>query len=131
MRFHEYLVEMSFAPFASLPSPQEAAAFTERLVLPTLEALERLAGSGRIAAGGPALAAPGFSFIARASSPEELEERVAGLPLWPRAQTRVVPLGTFEGRSASVRERLRNARVAAGQQATGAGPASTPSLHAS
>jgi hypothetical protein len=113
MTSHDYLVEMTFAPFASLPSPQEVVTFAERFALPTLEALERLAGAGRILAGGPALAAVGFSFIARASSPEELEEMVTGLPLWPRSQTRIVPLGTFESRAATIRSRLMRAREAA------------------
>jgi hypothetical protein len=109
---HEYLIEMSFAPFASLPSPQELVAFIERMALPTLEALARLADSGRIRAGGPALAASGLTFIALAESPQDLEDMVAGLPLWPRAQTRIVPLGTFASRAAAVRERLVKARVA-------------------
>jgi hypothetical protein len=116
MTSHDYLVEMSFAPFASLPSPQEVVTFGERFALPTLEALERLAATGQIVAGGPALASVGFAFIARASSPQELEDMVAGLPLWARAQTRVVALGTFNSRAATIRVRLQKAREAAAQQ---------------
>jgi hypothetical protein len=117
MPSHDYLIEMSFAPFASLPSPQEVVTFAERFALPTLEALEGLAAAGRIVAGGPALASVGFAFIARAASPQELEEMVAGLPLWTRAQTRVVALGTFESRAATIRGRLQKAREAAAPQA--------------
>jgi hypothetical protein len=108
----EFLIEMTFTPFASLPSAAELVAFIERLALPTLEALERLAASGRIA-GGPPLAGGGFTFIARAGSPAELEERVAALPLWPRAQVRVTPLATFGSRTARMRERLARAKLAA------------------
>jgi hypothetical protein len=115
MSSHDYLVEMSFAPFASLLTPQEVVTFTERFALPTLDALGKLADAGRILAGGPALAAVGFCFIARAASPQELEEMVAGLPLWTRAQTRIVPLGTFESRAATIRARLLKAREAAVQ----------------
>jgi hypothetical protein len=122
MKSHEYLVEMNFAPFASPSPPQELVAFIERMALPTLDALGKLASSGRIAAGGPALAASGFSFVVRAESPEGLEEMVAGLPLWPRAQTRVVPLGTFAGRAAAIRGRLAKAKAAA-QPAPGRGHA--------
>lgn len=103
MASNDYLVEMSFPPFASLLSPQELLRFTERMALPTLEALERLAASGRIVAGGPLLAAIGFTFIARAESAQELEDMVAGLPLWPRSQTRIVPLGTFSRRTEAIR----------------------------
>lgn len=112
---HDYLVEMTFTPFGSLLTPQEVIAFTERFALPTLDGLQKLAAAGRILAGGTPLAAAGFSFIARASSPEDLEEMVTGLPLWTRAQTRVVPLGTFESRAATVRNRLARAREAAPQ----------------
>jgi hypothetical protein len=122
MASHDYLVEMSFAPFASLPSPQEVVTFAERFALPTLETLGKLAASGRILAGGTALASVGFSFIARAGTPQELEDMVAGLPLWARAQTRVVPLGTFEGRAATIRERLRNAGEAAARQPAPSSP---------
>jgi hypothetical protein len=113
MPYHDYLIEMTFTPFASLLTPQEVVAFTERFALPTLDALQNLAAAGRILAGGTPLAAAGFSFIARVSSPEDLEEMVTGLPLWTRAQTRVVPLGTFESRAATIRNRLVKAGEAA------------------
>jgi hypothetical protein len=110
---HDYFVEMRFAPFASLPTPQEAVAFTERLVLPTLETLAALRAAGKILAGGALLAATGFAFIVRVASPQELEEMVGGLPLWPRSQTSVIPLGSFEDRAATVRTRLQGVRAAA------------------
>ena len=108
---HDYLVEMTFTPFGSVPSPAEMINFSERFVLPTLEACQKLRDAGRIVAGGTALAAVGFTFIARADSPQELEDMVAGLPLWGRAQTRVVPLGTFESRAATVRQRLASVQA--------------------
>lgn len=111
MTDHHYLVEMTFAPFTSLLSPHEVITFSERFVLPTLEACQKMKDAGRIVAGGTALAAVGFTFIARANSPQELEDMMAGLPLWARAQTRVVPLGTFESRAATVRQRLGAAKA--------------------
>jgi len=113
MTTHDYLVEMHFTPFATLLSAPEATAFAERLALPTLETLERLAASGRILAGGSLLAAAGFAFIARVGSPQELEELVASLPLSARAETRVVPLGTFGSRAATPRGRVERARAVA------------------
>ena len=106
MTANEYLVEMTFTPFGSLLSPQDVLTFSERFVLPTLEACQKLRESGRIVAGGTTLAAVGFTFIARAESPHELEDMVAGLPLWARAQTRVIPPGTFESRLSAIRQRL-------------------------
>jgi len=102
----EYLVEMTFTPFGSLLTADQLTTFTERFVLPTFDACEKLIRSGRIVAGGTALASIGFIFVARAESPQELEEMVSGLPLWSRAQTRIVPLGTFGMRAAAVRKRF-------------------------
>jgi hypothetical protein len=112
MPSQEYLVEMTFDPFATLLTPPEILAFGERMALPTIEALRQLAASGRILAGGTFLAATGFLFIARVSSPQELDEMMIGLPLFPRARTRVVALGTFESRGAALRARLDKARAA-------------------
>ncbi len=117
MTSHDYLIEMSFDPFASPLTPQEATAFAERVALPTFEALRKMAGDGRVLAGGPLLAAVGLAFIARAESPQELEEMVGSLPLFPRARTRVVPLGTFEGRVGTIRGFLDKATPASPQPA--------------
>lgn len=108
---HDYLVEMTFAPFASLLSAQEVVTFIERFVKPTLEACRHLLSTGEILAGGPPLAATGLIFIARAPSPQALEEMIAGLPLWTRAQTRVVPLGTFDHRERLTDERLQKTKA--------------------
>lgn len=115
MSHHDYLVEMKVTPAANVPTPQEGVAFTERFVLPTLDACERLVAEGHILAGGPTLATLGFSFIARAESPQHLEDLLTTLPIWPRAQTTIVPLGSFAARSHNVRQRLaaNKARLAA------------------
>lgn len=107
----DFLVEMKIAPASVVPTPQEGLAFTERFVLPTLEAFERLMAAGKIVAGGPQLGSMGFTFIARAESPQQLEEIVATLPLWPRAQTTVVPLASFSDRLTTVRHRLNTLKT--------------------
>lgn len=122
MTSHDYHIEMTFQPFASILAPREAAAFARRFALPTLEALEKLSSSGTILAGGSFLAAGGFSFIMRAASPEEMEDILTRLPLWPRAQTRVVPLGTFGRRAAAIRERLLDSGESSPEQAATAIP---------
>lgn len=119
----DYLVEMEFTPFSHVPTPQEALSFAERFVQPTLVACQRLLAAGRILAGGTALAATRFVFIARSDSPPELEDMLAALPLWPRAQTRVVPLGTFENRARIAEDRIASLRThLAGQPAPAASP---------
>lgn len=111
MFFAEYFVEMKLAPTANVPSPQEGLAFTERFVVPTLEAFERLCADGIIVAGGPVVASMSFAFIARADSPRQLEEIVAALPLWPRAVTTVTPLARFSDRAETVRRRVAKLRA--------------------
>ncbi|HVU36391.1 MAG TPA: hypothetical protein VHE61_23335 [Opitutaceae bacterium] len=106
MNHLDYLVELKVSPAATVPTPQEGIAFTERFVLPTIEACERHAAEGRIVAGGPTLAGLSFAFVARVATPQELERLVSGLPIWPRAQTTVTPLGSFSERGANVRQRL-------------------------
>lgn len=106
MNSNRYLVEMNFPPFASLPAPAELLSFMEKTALPSFERLEQLEAEGRILAGGTTLGAVGLSFVIRTESAEELDETLAALPLWPRAQTRVVPLGTFAQRAGATRQRL-------------------------
>jgi hypothetical protein len=116
----DYLVEMKIAPTGTVLTPQEGAAFAERFLLPTLDACERLRAEGRIVAGGPVLGAMAFTFVVRGESVRQVDELVSGLPFWPRAQTTVVPLGSFELRAAAVRQRLAASRAGA----TGGSPAS-------
>jgi hypothetical protein len=47
-----------------------------------------------------------FAFIVRAESSQELEDMLASLSIWSRAQTTISPLGSFKSRAASVRQRL-------------------------
>jgi len=109
---HDYHVEMLFDPAGSLPRA-ELLPYLENTVIPTLAACERLQSAGRIVAGGPLLGAIGFSFVARVGSATELETMLASLPLWSRARTRVVPLGSFASRHATARARLAVLKAAA------------------
>lgn len=124
----DYLVEMKLAPTGTIPTPAEGAAFTERFILPTLEACETLVATGRIVAGGPVLGVMAFSFVARADSAPQLEAWVTSLPLWPRAQTTVTPLGTFQHRAVAVRQRLAVAKAALAKSAGAASGAAPGSL---
>lgn len=109
----DYLVEMKIAPTGTVLTPQEGAAFAERFVLPTLDACARLRAAGQIVAGGPVLGAMAFTFVVRVASARQVDEIVSGLPFWPRAQTTVVPLGSFEQRAEAVRQRLAANRAGA------------------
>jgi hypothetical protein len=106
----DYLVDMTVAASSTILTPEEGVAFAERYVLPTLDTLEGLQASGRIVAGGPLAGAMRFTFIARAESSQELEDVLASLSIWSRAQTTVSPLGSFKSRAGRVRQRLLSSR---------------------
>jgi muconolactone delta-isomerase len=44
--------------------------------------------------------------IVNAESVQELDDLLTGLPVWPRMETQVTPLTTFDGRALSLRPRL-------------------------
>jgi len=114
----DYLVEMKARPITNVLSPSEAVALSERYVLPTLEACDRLVQEGRIVAGGPAVAGMSFTFVLRADSPAQVEEVVTALPIWARTETTIVPLTSFAGRAHAVRARVERLRNAAASLAT-------------
>jgi hypothetical protein len=60
----------------------------------------------KILAGGPTSGAVGLVLIVNAESARELDDLITSLPVWPRKETAVVPLTTFEGRAESLRPRL-------------------------
>ena len=107
----DYLVEMKINPVTSLPSPQDGIAFTERYVLPTLQACAGLQRDGKLAAGGLAAGGTTFSLLVRATSHQAVDEMLGALPIWSRAQTTVIPLTSFEARESLVRKKLAVAKA--------------------
>src|SRR5262245_30269637 len=102
----KYLVEMKLADSGRSTNPQDGAVFIERYILPSLAACKELEAAGKILAGGAVAGAIALALIVEAKSRQELDELLAGLPIWPRMETSVVPLTTFDGRMAAVRPRL-------------------------
>lgn len=109
-----YLVQMELAHRPT--NSQEGVAFIEQSILPTLELCRKLEAEKKIVAGGPLSAAIALSFIVRAESAQELDDLITSLPVWPRMQTIVTPLTTFDGRMQTVRARLAELRLHGGAQ---------------
>src|SRR5262249_1288112 len=109
----QYLVEMHLADSGRSTTPAEGLVFLEQYILPTLELGEKLAGEQRILAGGPLSGAIGLVFILRAENAAEIDDIVAGLPVWPRMITTVTPLTTWSARREALGSRL--ARLRAGK----------------
>lgn len=99
-----YLVQLKLA---SRPAnSQEGKIFIEQMILPTLELCQKLEAEKKIVAGGPVSGSIALSLIVNASSDEELDSTITGLPVWPLMETTVTPLGTFDVRAQEVRARL-------------------------
>ncbi len=106
-----YLVQMKLADSGRSTSPQEGLSFIEQYVLPTLELCKKLQEEKKILAGGPLSGAIALALVVRAESIQELDELIQSLPIWPRMETTVTPLSSFEGRMAALRPRLERLRA--------------------
>lgn len=100
-----YLVVGSGGP--GFASPEEAVEVLEKGILPTFSALIELEAQNRIVAGGLPVADRTFVFILEASSHEEADELLRGIPAWGVLEWEVTPLQSFEGRANIERHALR------------------------
>ena len=104
-----YLVQLKLA---SRPeTPQEGIVFIEQFILPTLDLCKRLESEKKIVAGGPLSGAIALSLIVSVESVQELDDLIISLPVWPRMETTVTPLSTFDVRIQAVRSRLEQLRL--------------------
>jgi muconolactone delta-isomerase len=109
-----YLVQLKLA---SRPdTPREGIVFIEQFILPTLELCKRLEAEKKIVAGGPLSGAVALSLILSAESAQELDDLITSLPVWPRMETTVTPLSTFDVRMQAVRARLEQLKAQGGDQ---------------
>lgn len=100
----QYLVQMRLV--AGRPTTaEEGVAFIEQVIFPSLEMCKKMAEEKKILAGGPTSGSIGVAMIVEAGSALELDELIESLPVWPRTETSVTPLTTFEGRIKAIRQR--------------------------
>ena len=94
-------------------TPQQALEMLENLVLPSLDALNKLQAEKRILAGGLKVGERAFVFIAEAESNEKLDRMLREIPFWGLVKWQVTPLEGFDTRAAEERDmtaRLRKAQ---------------------
>ncbi len=106
----QYLVQMRMIAQARPSSLEEGVALFNEYIHPTLELCKKLQDQRKILAGGPISGAIGLALIVQADSPRELDDLLTGLPVWPRMETEVTPLTTFEDRALSIQSRLGETR---------------------
>lgn len=106
-----YLVQMKLANSSRPATPQEGMVFIEQFILPTLELCQKLEAERKILAGGPMSGAVALSLIISAGSAQDLDDLITGIPVWPRMETTVTPLTSFDGRMQSIRGRLKQLKA--------------------
>jgi muconolactone delta-isomerase len=93
----KYLVIGSGGP--GFESPEEAVMVLEETIIPSFDKLIALEKKKKILAGGLPVGDRAFVFIAEASSNEELDQMLRGLPMWGALDWEVTALQTFAGRA--------------------------------
>ena len=107
----QYLVQLHLGSASRPMSQKDGIRFVEELILPTLELCKKLQEEKKILAGGPVSGAIALVLIVNAESAQELDDLITGLPIWPRMETQVIPLTTFEGRIRSLLPRLEQLKA--------------------
>jgi len=98
----QYLVELRLSSTARPMTPEEGIAFIEQFIFPTLERCKKLQENKKILGGGPVSGAVALALIVEAESAKELDDLLTSLPVWPRMDTDVTPLTTFDARIQSL-----------------------------
>jgi muconolactone delta-isomerase len=111
----QYLVQLRLRNSANPMSPSDGIGFIEDLILPTLERCKKLQEDQKILAGGPMSGAVALALIVTARSAQELDDLVTSLPVWPRMETEVIPLTTFDERRQSVLSKLDGLKTQASE----------------
>lgn len=118
----QYLVQMQLSSSARPTTQEDGIAFIEQYIFPTLELCKKLLEEKKILAGGPMSGTVALALIVNAESARELDDLITNLPVWPRMETEVTPLTTFEERAQSLHprlEQLKSQRRGAGMSAAG------------
>ena len=111
----QYLVHLKLSSSARPMTPEDGIAFIEQFIFPTLELCKKLQEEKKIAAGGPVNGAVALALIVNVESAKELDDLITSLPVWPRMETEVTPLTTFDARRQSLAARLEALKAQTGE----------------
>ena len=98
----QFLIRLSLSSGSRPNSEVAGRAFIEDDILPTLKRCIELRNEGKIIAGGPESGTVALALILDAASAVEVDELITSLPVWPRMETTITPLTTFEDRQRSI-----------------------------
>ncbi len=103
-----FLVELDHVKSGAPLTSEAGRAFIQQIILPTLAQAEQLVAEKKILAGGPIAGRIALRFILEASSLQDVDRIISGLPLWPLSETRITPLVSFADRRNSVQALLES-----------------------
>ncbi len=109
----QYLVQLRLSSSARPASQKDGVDFIEEFIFPTLELCKKLQEEKKILAGGPVSGSVALMLIVSAESARELDALITSLPIWPRMETQVIPLTTFDDRMHSLLPRLEELKAKA------------------
>lgn len=98
----QYLVQLRLSSSGHPTTQEDGIAFIERYIFPTLALCKKLQEEKKILAGGPLSGTIAFALIVNAESARELDDLITSLPVWPRMETEVTPLTSFDVRMQSL-----------------------------
>jgi hypothetical protein len=101
----QYLVEGTRGPLP--PSPEQAIALLEGVVIPAFEYLGRLQAEGKVLAGGLPVGDRAFVCVIEAASNHEADRIVREMPVWGVLEWKVTPLQSFEARAEMERKAVQ------------------------
>ena len=101
----QYLVEGTRGPLP--PSPEQAIALLEEVVIPAFEYVGRLKAEGKVLAGGLPVGDRAFVCIIEAASNDEADRIVREMPTWGVLEWKVTPLQSFEARAEMERKAVQ------------------------
>jgi muconolactone delta-isomerase len=102
----QYLVQLRLSSSARPMTPDDGIDFIEQFIFPTLKLCKKLQEEQKILAGGPVSGAVALVLLMKAESARELDDLITSLPVWPRMETKVIPLTTFDARLQSLQPLL-------------------------
>jgi hypothetical protein len=83
--------------------------FIEQLIFPTLDQLQKAPSRWK----NPRRGAAALVLIVAAESALELDDLITSLPVWPRMETEVIPLTTFDARRQTLLSRIQELKAQA------------------
>jgi len=108
----KFLVNFEGTESAVSANPREYAMMIESILIPSLQAIEKLEREGKVVGGVYAGERAG-ALIMEAANPEELSRSLARLPFWGVVDMNVSPIQSFSSSIEQTKEQLNSLKALA------------------